>query len=81
MSHSDEEKLHASVLVAPAKERRRYRKQRRQAADQLHREQRQHHDDDAAMAVHPTLAEELVTMRRPTRHIGVKIAENPVGSA
>ena len=40
MSHSDEEKLHASVLVAPAKERRRYRKQRRQAADQLHREQR-----------------------------------------
>ena len=39
MSHSDEEKLHASVLVAPAKERRRYRKQRRQAADQLHREQ------------------------------------------
>lgn len=36
---------------------------------------------DAAMAVHPTLAEELVTMRRPTRHIGGKIAENPVGSA
>ncbi|MTH34057.1 glutathione-disulfide reductase [Paracoccus limosus] len=36
---------------------------------------------DAAVAVHPTLAEELVTMRRPTRHIGGKIAENPVGSA
>ena len=27
------------------------------------------------------VAEELVTMRRPTRHIGGKIAENPVGSA
>ena len=47
MSHSDEEKLHASVLVAPAKERRRYRKQRRQAADQLHREQRQQRIDEA----------------------------------
>lgn len=27
-------------------------------------------DFDAAMAVHPTLAEELVTMRKPTRRIG-----------
>ena len=41
MSRSDDEKLHASVLVAPAKERRRYREQRRRAANQLHREQRQ----------------------------------------
>ena len=47
MSHSDEEKLHASVLVAPASERRRYRKQRRQAANQLHREQRQQRMDEA----------------------------------
>lgn len=36
---------------------------------------------DAAMAVHPTLAEELVTMRRPTRHIGGNLADKPVGSA
>ena len=41
MSRNDGEKLHASVLVAPAKERRRYRKQRRQAANQLHHEQQQ----------------------------------------
>ena len=39
MNRNDGEKLHASVLVAPAKERRRYRKQRRQAANQLHHEQ------------------------------------------
>ena len=47
MSPRDDEKLHASVLVAPAKERRRYRKQRRQAANQLHREQRQQWMDEA----------------------------------
>lgn len=47
MSRSDDEKLHASVLVAPASEQRRYRKQRRQAANQLHREQRQQRMDEA----------------------------------
>ncbi|MFT4012296.1 MAG: glutathione-disulfide reductase [Paracoccus sp. (in: a-proteobacteria)] len=36
---------------------------------------------DAAIAVHPTLAEELVTMRRPTRHIGGRISDKTVGSA
>mgnify|MGYP002724306380 FL=1 len=41
MNRNDGEKLHASVLVTPAKERRRYRKQRRQAANQLHHEQQQ----------------------------------------
>ena len=39
--NGDGEKLHASVLVAPARERRRYRKQRREAATRLHREQQQ----------------------------------------
>lgn len=41
MSGREEEKLHAAVLVAPARERRRSRKQRHQAATQLQREQRQ----------------------------------------
>ncbi|BEH01856.1 ATP-binding protein [Brooklawnia propionicigenes] len=41
MNSGDGEKLHASVLVAPARERRRYRKQRREAAARLHREQQQ----------------------------------------
>lgn len=36
---------------------------------------------DAAMAVHPTLAEELVTMRRPSRQIGGKASDKTVGSA
>ncbi|SMO56742.1 glutathione-disulfide reductase [Paracoccus laeviglucosivorans] len=36
---------------------------------------------DAAIAVHPTLAEELVTMRKPSRHIGGKVADKTVGSA
>jgi len=38
-------------------------------------------DFDAAIAVHPTLAEELVTMRRPTRHIGGAHPDKTVGSA
>lgn len=38
---SEPERLHTTVLVAPATERRRLRKQRRQAAAQLHAEQRQ----------------------------------------
>lgn len=47
MNRNDGEKLHASVLVAPAKERRRYRKQRRQAANQLHHEQQQRKNAEA----------------------------------
>ena len=47
MSRNDGEKLHASVLVAPARERRRYRKQRRQAANQLHYEQQQRRNAEA----------------------------------
>ncbi|MDS9467841.1 glutathione-disulfide reductase [Paracoccus sp. MBLB3053] len=38
-------------------------------------------DFDAAIAVHPTLAEEIVTMRRPTRHIGGAHPDKTVGSA
>ena len=37
---NEREKLHTSVLVAPASERRKYRKQRRQAAARLVAEQR-----------------------------------------
>ena len=40
MSSTEPERLHTSVLVAPAKERRRLRKQRRQAATRLQAEQR-----------------------------------------
>ena len=36
---------------------------------------------DAAIAVHPTLAEELVTMRRPARHIGMGGSDKTVGAA
>ena len=36
---------------------------------------------DAAIAVHPTLAEELVTMRKPSRHIGAAKSDKTVGSA
>lgn len=36
---------------------------------------------DDAIAVHPTLAEELVTMRKPTRYIGGKTSDKTVGSA
>lgn len=38
-------------------------------------------DFDAAIAVHPTLAEELVTMRKPTRRIGGESANISVASA
>jgi len=38
-------------------------------------------DFDAAIAVHPTLAEELVTMRRPVRYIGGAHPDKTVGSA
>ncbi len=65
MSHSDEEKLHASVLVAPAKERRLYRKQRRQAADQLHREQRQQRIDEAKARAEADKAERAARQYLP----------------
>lgn len=38
-------------------------------------------DFDAAIAVHPTLAEELVTMRKPTRRVGAAKADKPAASA
>ncbi|WP_323010088.1 glutathione-disulfide reductase [Paracoccus sp. (in: a-proteobacteria)] len=38
-------------------------------------------DFDAAIAVHPTLAEELVTMRKPTRRVGAAKVDKPVASA
>ncbi|KGJ06409.1 NADPH-glutathione reductase [Paracoccus halophilus] len=38
-------------------------------------------DFDAAMAVHPTLAEELVTMRKPSRRIGGEFAGKERGLA
>ena len=40
MTGTEPERLHTSVLVAPAAERRRLRKQRRQAAARLQAEQR-----------------------------------------
>jgi hypothetical protein len=39
MSHHDAERLHTSVLVAPASEKRHIRRQRRQAAAELQAEQ------------------------------------------
>ncbi|SMG44015.1 glutathione-disulfide reductase [Paracoccus sp. J56] len=38
-------------------------------------------DFDAAIAVHPTLAEELVTMRKPSRRVGVEKTDKPAASA
>ncbi|WP_134679238.1 glutathione-disulfide reductase [Paracoccus ravus] len=38
-------------------------------------------DFDAAIAVHPTLAEELVTMRKPSRYIGGAHPDKTVGAA
>ena len=65
MSRSDDEKLHASVLVAPASERRRYRKQRRQAANQLHREQRQQWMDEAKAKAEAEKAERAARQYLP----------------
>ncbi|RDD72261.1 glutathione-disulfide reductase [Paracoccus versutus] len=38
-------------------------------------------DFDAAIAVHPTLAEELVTMRKPSRRVGAAKMDKPAASA
>lgn len=65
MSRSDDEKLHASVLVAPASEQRRYRKQRRQAANQLHREQRQQRMDEAKARAEAEKAERAARQYLP----------------
>src|SRR5690625_1746871 len=65
MSRSDDEKLHASVLVAPACERRRYRKQRRQAANQLHHEQRQQRMDEAKARAEAEKAERAARQYLP----------------
>lgn len=65
MSRSDDEKLHASVLVAPASERRRYRKQRRQAANQLHHEQRQQRMDEAKARAEAEKAERAARQYLP----------------
>lgn len=65
MSARDEEKLHASVLVTPAREKRRYRKQRRQAATQLHREQRQQRMDEATARADAEKAERAARQYLP----------------
>ncbi|SNS98264.1 hypothetical protein SAMN06309944_1639 [Micrococcales bacterium KH10] len=65
MSRTDDEKLHASVLVAPASERRRYRKQRRQAANQLHHEQRQQRMDEAKARAEAEKAERAARQYLP----------------
>src|SRR5690625_2463430 len=65
MSPREDEKLHASVLVAPAKERRRYRKQRRQAANQVHREQRQQQMDEAKARAEAEKAERAARQYLP----------------
>ncbi len=65
MSPREDEKLHAAVLVAPAKERRRYRKQRRQAATHLHREQRQQRMDEAKARAEAEKAERAARQYLP----------------
>ncbi|MEL5990273.1 VirB4 family type IV secretion system protein [Microbacterium phosphatis] len=65
MSRREDEKLHASVLVAPASERRRYRKQRRQAATQLHREQRQQWMDESKARAEAERAERAARQYLP----------------
>ena len=65
MSHNDSERLHTSVLVAPASEKRRVRKQRIQAAAKLQVEQ-QKAEHQAAFARYATeLAERRATTYLP----------------
>lgn len=66
MSHDDSERLHTSVLVAPASEKRSLRKQRSQAASKLQAEQ-QRAERQAARAKHAAeLAERRAITYLPT---------------
>ena len=64
MTGTERERLHTSVLVAPAKERRRLRKQRRQAAARLQAEQRATEKQAARAKAEAERAE-----RRATRYL------------
>ena len=65
MSHDDAERLHTSVLVAPASEKRRVRKQRRQAAAKLQAEQQQSEREAARAKYAADLAERRATTYFP----------------
>lgn len=65
MSHDDAERLHTSVLVAPASEKRRVRKQRRQAAAKLQAEQQQSEREAARAKYAADLAERRATTYLP----------------
>ncbi len=62
---NEREKLHTSVLVAPASERRKYRKQRRQAAARLVAEQRRAETEAAKAKVEAERAERRATTYLP----------------
>lgn len=62
---SEREKLHTSVLVAPASERRKYRKQRRQAAARLVAEHRRAETEAAKAKVEAERAERRATTYLP----------------
>ena len=62
---NEREKLHTSVLVAPASERRRYRKQRRQAAARLVAEQRRAETEAAKAKAEAERAERRATTYLP----------------
>ncbi|WP_150460629.1 ATP-binding protein [Nesterenkonia ebinurensis] len=65
MSADNRERLHTSVLVAPAKERRRLRKQRRQAAAKLQAEQRAAEKEAAKAKADAERAERRATTYLP----------------
>ena len=65
MSASEPERLHTSVLVAPAAERRRLRKQRRQAAARLQAEQRRAEKQAARAKAEAEKAERRATTYLP----------------
>jgi hypothetical protein len=62
---TERERLHTSVLVAPASERRRLRKQRRQAAARLQAEQRRTENAEARAKAHAERAERRATTYLP----------------
>ncbi|KUF07801.1 VirB4 family type IV secretion system protein [Leucobacter sp. G161] len=65
MSHDDSERLHTSVLVAPASEKRRVRKQRSQAAAKLQAEQQRAEHQAARAKYAAELAEHRATTYLP----------------
>ena len=67
MSASEPERLHTSVLVAPAAERRRLRKQRRQAAARLQAEQRRAEKQAARAKAEAEKAERRAKLSQPVR--------------